>query len=333
MCECREGSEMSDNEKKQVDNTRVWEREQVTSVASDTDVAGRDEISSAASDLGAASDLTDHHHMDDEHLFSEDRVFSEEEMRRYFQEADEEEEPARTPWITSKTFRKWVVAVVGLVMIAQVFAWWPQLFPLDAIKFLQVSSQLSRSDDIRTYKSSVVVIRTEDSKGTGFIVSGDGLIVTNRHVIEGKSRLMVNVPDQDKRYLAQVVGVSDEVDLALVKIDGEQLPVLSLAGQASDDREQDIYLIGNPLFFTGIANRGEVIGYSSSVPQIMLIQAPVYKGNSGSPVIDQNGEVIGVVYATSNMTIDGSRKKVGLAVPVNEVHELIRQVQGSESLD
>jgi len=257
----------------------------------------------------------------DADLIEEGREFTDEELEQYFREADEEE-PARKPWIATSSTRRWIIAVIGLVMVIQVLAWWPQIFSLDAIRFLQVSSQLSRSDEIKLYKESVVVVRTEDAKGTGFIITHDGLIVTNRHVIEAAEKPSIKLPN-GKRYTAQVVAEHDTVDLALLKIDGDQLPFLPLADHSVRDVGQPIYVIGNPLFFTGIANEGVTKGITVSIPSMMVLDAPVYKGNSGSPVITPSGEVIGVVYATSQMQVGNQKTKVGLAVPVEWIQEML----------
>jgi len=263
----------------------------------------------------------------DERGFDESE-FDEEELARYFQEA-EEEPPVRPPWYASPRFRKSVAGLIGLVLLVQVLSLWPQIFSLDAIRFLKVSVQLSRSEEIKSYKQSVVVIRTDSAKGTGFIVSEDGLVVTNRHVVDEAKIINVVLPD-GRRYAARIAAVSDAADLALIAVDERGLPPLALAKRADADAPEPVYLIGNPLFFSGIVNEGKTVGLRSTAqhsPPMLVLDAPVYKGNSGSPVIGRSGEVIGVVYATANMMIDGTDKKVGLAVPVQWVHELIRGVR------
>lgn len=259
----------------------------------------------------------------DEDLIEEGREFTDEELEQYFREA-EEEGPAPQPWIASPAFRRGVLIVIGLVMVLQVAAWWPQIMSLDAIRFLQVSARLSQSEEIQEMKRSIVNVRTGDSSGTGFIISEDGLIVTNRHVVEDAAHVYVNLPD-DQRRTAEVIAISDVVDLALLSIEASQLSVLPLAERYTGEAALPIYLIGNPLFFSGIANEGETLGYTDTYPPIMVLDAPVYKGNSGSPVIDRNGKVIGVVYATSRITVAGQSMKVGLAVPVEWVHAILAE--------
>src|SRR5699024_2798750 len=114
-----------------------------------------------------------------------------------------------------------------------------------------------------------------------------------------------------------------EIDLAIIHTDeGKDLPQLSLADTASFGEDEAIYFIGNPLSFQGIANEGTIIDYVQlknwELPVLML-DAPVYRGNSGSPVINETGEVIGVIFATLHHETEG---RVGLFVPINYYHEL-----------
>ncbi|WP_178075216.1 trypsin-like peptidase domain-containing protein, partial [Pseudomonas sp. 2995-1] len=90
--------------------------------------------------------------------------------------------------------------------------------------------------------------------------------------------------------------------------------------EESWDPGMSIYVIGNPLFFNFIANRGHIIDLTEGrdVP-FLMIDAPIYRGNSGSPVINEDGLVVGVVFATSRRDVDGERIRVGLAVPVEHL--------------
>lgn len=96
----------------------------------------------------------------------------------------------------------------------------------------------------------------------------------------------------------------------------EKLPYLSVDENPTFDVEEHIYFIGNPLQFIGIANEGTIIDYtnvkSKELPVLML-DAPVYRGNSGSPVINEEGNVIGVVFATLEHEEEG---RVGLFIPM-----------------
>ncbi|HZG87102.1 serine protease [Paenibacillus sp.] len=246
------------------------------------------------------------------------REFTDEELAELFKAADEEGEPP-PPFFRSSRFRKIMAGVLALMLCAQVLAVLPQMFSLAAVRFLATSARLSQSEVVQEYKQSVVVIRSGASKGTGFVVSEDGLIVTNRHVVDGGAP---SVHFADGRvFRGTIRSVDDDVDLAVVDIDADGLPSLTLAEAYDGAEDVPVYVIGNPLFFNGIANEGVTWGLlSERSPPLMAIEAPIYKGNSGSPVLTKDGQVIGVVFATSTLERDGKKHRIGLAVPVDWVH-------------
>jgi serine protease Do len=252
------------------------------------------------------------------------REFTEEELTELFKAADEEGE-APPPFVRSPRFHKIIAGVLALMMCAQVLAFLPQVFSLPAVRFLAVSAKLSQSETIQQYKQSVVVIRTDDSKGTGFVISEDGRIVTNRHVVGDDASPRVHLAN-GQTYHAKVLSVDTVVDVAVLDIDAEDLVTLPLAASYDGAKDTPVYVIGNPLFFNGIANEGVTWGLQRDrEPPMMVLQAPIYRGNSGSPVINPEGEVIGVVFATSSIERDGKKHNIGLAVPVEWVWKHLPQ--------
>lgn len=224
-------------------------------------------------------------------------------------EKEAEEEPKRK-------FPRWVFWLIALVLVLNVAALLPQTISIPAIDFIKTSARLSADETIQEYKEAVVVVETRDSRGTGFAVTADGTILTNHHVIEGEDSVTVGFPE-DGLFEAEVTEVYPDIDLAVLQTDGEELPYLSLADRAEYKQGEHIYFIGNPLNFNGIANEGKMIGpekLSDWEQEVLMIEAPVYRGNSGSPVINKQGEVIGVIFATLD---HGEHGKVGLFVPID----------------
>lgn len=102
-----------------------------------------------------------------------------------------------------------------------------QIYSIPAIEFMKVSTRLSAQEDIQTYKKAIVEISTGSSKGTGFAVSSDGLIVTNAHVVEHATTLSVVFPDEGLME-ATLIESYPAIDLALIQVQAEQLPIFLL---------------------------------------------------------------------------------------------------------
>lgn len=215
-----------------------------------------------------------------------------------------------------RPFPKWAFWLIAFMMVLNVFAFFPKVISVPAVDFLITSSKLSLQDDIRTYKKAVVVIEAGDSRGTGFSIDENGTILTNHHVIEGEKEVTVAFPDEGL-HNAQVVATYPAVDLAVLKAEGSNFPTLELAKSNHFTKGDPIYFIGNPLRFQGIANKGNILEETllrDWKKPVVMIDAPVYHGNSGSPVINQDGKVIGVVFATLDSDEHG---KVGLYIPID----------------
>jgi len=217
-------------------------------------------------------------------------------------------------------FVKIVAIGLAITMLISFNQIWPQIINLPSIKFLQKSKELSKQEDIQLYKEAVVTIQDQHTKGTGFNVSENGFIITNRHVVEEMNPITVIFPQGDILG-ASVVHMDSVLDLAFLKVEGKDLPFLSLSRPNTWRIQDHIYVIGNPLFHNQIANEGDILE-GSEKNQLLMISAPIYKGNSGSPVINKEGKVIGVVYA--KMTEDG----IGLAIPVEQILGHLPKNQG-----
>lgn len=168
----------------------------------------------------------------------------------------------------------------------------------------------------------------KQSLGSGFIIDKDGFIITNNHVVEGAQEIKVKLA-AGREYKAKVVGRDPKTDLALIKISPpfRELPTLAL-GDSDSMRVGDwVLAIGNPFGLEEtvtqgiISATGRVIG-SGPYDNFLQTDAPINPGNSGGPLVNINGEVIGI-----NTAIISSGQGIGFAVPSNIAKSIIPQIQ------
>ncbi|MBP2239624.1 S1-C subfamily serine protease [Cytobacillus eiseniae] len=210
-------------------------------------------------------------------------------------------------------FKKLISIGIAFALLVSVIQIWPQLFNMSSIKFLQKSAELSELEEIQAYKEAVVTIQDQHSKGTGFNISEEGLIITNHHVIDNMNPITITFPNGEI-FNGNIIHSNPDLDLAFLTIQGNNLPYLTLSKNAEWQIDDPIYVIGNPLLHHQIVNEGNIIE-GSNLNGVLRISAPIFKGNSGSPVINGHGEVVGVVYALS------IKDQTGLAIPIEQVHQ------------
>ena len=184
-----------------------------------------------------------------------------------------------------------------------------------------LSSGLTLPDMVENALLSTVAISTGTNTGTGFIVNSDGLVVTNKHVVQGAASAGIQLASGNI-YEAEVIGEHDTLDLAYLLIESnDQFTPIAVGDSDSVRVGESVIVIGFPL--------ADVLGSEPTVSQgivsarrtggLIQTDAPVNPGNSGGPMLDQFGNVIGVVVSR----IEGSGGRdiigVGFAIPINEV--------------
>ena len=169
------------------------------------------------------------------------------------------------------------------------------------------------------------------STGSGFLISSDGYVVTNCHVIEGASSVTVTTSSGDE-YEAVVKGKEAANDMAVLKIEGENLPCVTLGSSDSLNIGDMVVAIGNPL---GTLSATQTVGYVSgknrevttdnTVINMIQTDAVINPGNSGGPMFNMDGEVVGITTAKySGTTSSGaSIEGIGFAIPIDDVMGII----------
>lgn len=178
--------------------------------------------------------------------------------------------------------------------------------------------------------------RVSRGLGSGFIVSADGYILTNEHVINGADEIEVTLAGQDKPYPARKVGSDKDLDLAVLKIDaGGNLPIVSLGNSDSIRVGDWVIAIGNPY---GL-DHTVTVGVISAKGRPMTVQDRQYKnllqtdasinpGNSGGPLLNLNGEVVGI-----NTAINAQAQGIGFAIPSSTVKSVFDDLVNKGGVD
>lgn len=201
----------------------------------------------------------------------------------------------------------------------------------DALATLLAQEQVL-ADVYRRVNPAVVNIQLTQGEGSGFVYDASGYIVTNNHVVEQGGPIRVAFADGTEMD-AQLVGRDPDSDLAVIKVDAApgQLTAVSLADSSALQVGQMVIAIGNPFGLQGSMTTGIVSGLGRllegarySIPDIIQTDAAVNPGNSGGPLLDLYGNVIGVNSAIAS-PVRGS-SGVGYAVPVNIVKVVVPQL-------
>ena len=173
--------------------------------------------------------------------------------------------------------------------------------------------------------------------GSGFLVSSDGLIVTNKHVVDQKDVEYTVFTNDGKKHLASVVARDPVLDIALIRIEGTSFPYLSLGNSDSLKVGQSVIAIGNALAeFRNTVSVGVVSGLARSITagnnsggtelldHVIQTDAAINPGNSGGPLLDLSGKVVGV-----NVAVAQGSQNIGFALPINSVKGAIESVKST----
>jgi S1-C subfamily serine protease len=168
----------------------------------------------------------------------------------------------------------------------------------------------------------------QEGQGSGFVLTKEGLILTNNHVIGNAQRLEVMLSDKHK-YKARVLALDKNHDLALIKIDAPNLTPVTLSDSRNLVVGQRVYAIGNPFGLNGTMTRGIISAIrsirspnGSPIEDAIQTDAAVNPGNSGGPLLNSRGEVIGITTMIASNGADQS-SGIGFAIPINTARAIL----------
>lgn len=192
------------------------------------------------------------------------------------------------------------------------------------------NSQSGVPEDLMEYFKRQLPRRASYAVGSGFIVEKSGYILTNAHVIDDASRITVRLQSGEE-YIAKVIGADDETDLAVLKIEaGKDLPTVKIGDSNAAQVGDWVLAIGSPFGLAQTVTAGIISQTKRETPQSNSFQkfiqtdAAINRGNSGGPLVNMNGEVIGVNSQIATST--GDYNGIGFALPSNEASAVYRQI-------
>jgi putative serine protease PepD len=204
------------------------------------------------------------------------------------------------------------------------------------------SATMTPHDVYQSAKDSVAYITTGSGTGSGFVVSADGYIVTNAHVVENNNGTIKAKVGDGKQLNAKLVGEDASTDLALLKVDASNLKPLTLGDSSNVQVGDPAYAIGNPFGLDRTLTVGVVSALQRqidspngfSIDDVIQTDAAINPGNSGGPLFNSAGQVIGVnsqIESTGNSASGGQAGNVGIgfAIPSNTVKNVVSQLRAT----
>ncbi len=181
---------------------------------------------------------------------------------------------------------------------------------------------------------SLVSPEVQEGAGTGFIVSSDGKIVTNDHVVDGAQQVQVTLSDGTTKS-AKVLGADPTADLAVLKVDDTNLPTVKLGNSDDVGVGDPVVAIGNALALQGgptvtegiVSALGRTISEENGVrlQQVIQTDAAINPGNSGGPLVDSHGRVIGI-----NTAVAGQAQNIGFAISIDQAKQVVNDLESGK---
>ncbi len=224
--------------------------------------------------------------------------------------------------------------LAGMVLLAFIIFSFPQIILLvnGSLDFLKNRANLQDNAALSRAVAAVVsveayaddALNTGSRSGTGFNLSSTGLIITNRHIVENARSIKIEFEEGQVFYPSNINYI-ENADLVWIELEAEGLPyVLAYQGAVPVLAGDIVSVIGNPKGFHKIILQGPLVGhYNARDIPVMLLDIDCQPGNSGSPVLSSEGEVLGVVYAVTSGSEEHNSSNHTLAYPMDYFREYL----------
>lgn len=207
------------------------------------------------------------------------------------------------------------------------------------VNIIIIDQQSSININLNTGEQTKTTAKVQKGSGTGFIISSDGLILTNKHVVSAGNEKTADykvILNSGKQYYAQLIGKDPINDLAVLRIFDKNLPYVQLGDSDKLQIGSTVIAIGNVLGrYQNSATKGIVSGLgrnieasdqsnnlSETLDNVIQTDADINLGNSGGPLVDLDGNVVGI-----NVAIDQAGSSIGFAIPINDAKSVIKSVR------
>lgn len=193
--------------------------------------------------------------------------------------------------------------------------------------------QLNNSQVIKKVKPAVVYIETNDGAGSGMIISSDGNVLTNAHVVEGLTNVSVSLSTGEKLSGA-VLGRDEAVDLAVIKINStRQFSKVDFGDSDKTEQGDEVFTFGFPFGIEGDVSFKEGT-ISRRIENYFETSAEIHPGNSGGPLVNRYGQVIGINTAILGKSVQGIQlgETIKLAIPINNAKGLIAELKAGRNI-
>ena len=232
-----------------------------------------------------------------------------------------------------------IAIITGVIMVGGVGYVGIQKFRAKTEKgqgILSRKNTLSNSEIINQIKPAIVYIETEERVGSGMLIDREGYILTNAHVVTGVSAAKVKLSD-GSLFSAEVTGRDEIMDLAVLKITGSNFPKVIFGNSDNVVQGEDVFTLGYPFGLEGDVSFKEGTISRKIIDDDMTYletSAEIHPGNSGGPLVNKYGEVIGVNTAALGQTIEGVTlgETIKLAIPINVAKSILSELKSGRNI-